>query len=60
MEILLASEIGHPRGVALTAIGPGPEACGTCGIGGGFKESMATGRAGNLHRRIGGDPPVVG
>ena len=60
VEILLAGEMGAPRRAPVAAIVPGAEAAHARGIGGGPEQSVAARGTGYLHRRVGGDPPVVG
>ena len=59
VKVLLAGEIGAPRGAAVAAIVPGAEAAGSRGIGGCLEQIMAPSRPGDFHRAVRRDPAVV-
>ena len=59
LKVLLAGEIGPPRGVAHRAVAHGPERSAAGRIGGGLHPRVPGGRPGEPHRRRRGDPARV-
>ena len=60
VEIFLAGQIGAPGRPAVAAIVPGAERGRAGGVGRRLEQVVAARRAGDLHRRVGGDAPVEG